>query len=75
MKRNEFENLKIGDIVVIKRGHDQGKKCKVIYIEREIDGCDSILLKAIDCEFKCSSWHSNRYLRLTGSHELDIYQK
>lgn len=74
MTRIEFQNLKIGDICVIKRGYDQGKKCKVVYIEDEIDGCDSILVKAIDCEFSQTATHTNRWLRLTNSHELDIHQ-
>lgn len=71
MNRIEFQNLKVGDICVIKRGHDQGKKCKVVYIEDEINGCDSILVKAIDGEFSQMT-HSNRWLRLTNSHSLDI---
>lgn len=71
MKRIEFQNLKVGDICVVKRGHDQGKRCRVVYVEHEIDGCDSILVKAIDCEFSTET-HTNRWLRLTGSHELDI---
>ena len=71
MKRTEFQNLKIGDICVIKRGHDQGKKCKVVYIEDENDECGSILVKAIDGEFSTMT-HSNRWLRLTDWHALDI---
>lgn len=71
MKRIEFQNLKVGDICVIKRGYDQGKRCKVVYIEDEIDGCDTILVKCIDDTFSQKT-HSNRYLRLTSSHELDI---
>lgn len=71
MKRIEFQNLKVGDICVIKRGHDQGKRCKVVYIEDEIDGCDTILVKCIDDTFSQMT-HSNRHLRLTSSHELDI---
>ena len=71
MTRTEFQCLKIGDICVIKRGHDQGKKCKVIYIEDEIDACDCILVKALDCEFSTIANH-NRWLRLTSSRELDI---
>ncbi len=71
MKRIEFQNLKVGDICVIKRGYDRGKKCKVVYIEDEIDGYDAILVKCIDGIFSQKT-HSNQYLRLTNSHELDI---
>lgn len=72
MTRIQFQNLKIGDICVFKRGHDQGKKCEVVYIEDWIIGCDAILVKAIDCEFAQTAGHTNRWLRLTGSHELDL---
>jgi ribosomal protein L24 len=71
MTRIEFQNLKVGDMCVIKRGHDQGKKCRVVYIEDEIDGCDTIVVKAVDCEFSQKT-HSNRYHRLLNSHELDV---
>lgn len=71
MNRTEFQNLKVGDTCVIKRGHDEGKKCTVVYIEDEINGCDAILVRALDCEFSIKT-HTNRWHRLTNSHELDV---
>lgn len=67
MKRIEFETLKTGDIVVLKRGRDEGKKAEVVYIED-----DSILLRSMPGEiFKAISRH-NAKLKLTHWREIDF---
>lgn len=71
MTRKEFENLKIGDICVMKIGDDKGKKCEVVYIEDDIDGCDSILVRVMDQEFTSRN-NGNRWLKLTRAMALDV---
>lgn len=66
MTRNEFENLKVGEFVKIRRGHDKDLVCKVLYIE-----CDSVLIKAPRGVF-FKAINTNKRLRLTGWSELDI---
>lgn len=68
MKRCDFQDLRINDICVFKRGHDTGKKCKVIFIEDE-----SILVKSVDSSFYGFN-NGNKNLKLTGWHELDLYK-
>lgn len=66
MKREEFNNLKIGDICVVKRGHDRGKKVIVRYIEDE-----QIVIKDLDNK-PLRNVNGYTVLRLTGWRELDI---
>lgn len=69
MKREEFNNLKIGDICVIKRGHDKGNKCMVMFKEDE-----TILIKTLEGPLSVIT-HSNRKFRLTNMREIDTYSK
>ena len=67
MKREEFNNLKIGDICVIKRGHDKDNKCMVMFKEDE-----TILIKTLEGSLSAIT-HSNRKFRLTNMREIDTY--
>lgn len=68
MTDSEYENLKVGDICVFKRGRDKNKKCSVLYIVDK-----TILVRAINnVEFDAVG--TNRKIRLSGTHELDIVQ-
>ena len=69
MNNQQFENLKVGDRCVMKRGRDEGIICEVRYIEN-----DSILVRPVDDSvFRAVA--TNKKLRLTGWRELDIIQK
>ena len=72
MTRKEFQELLVGDICVFNSGYDKGKKCEVVYIEDNIDGCDSILVKFVDQEFDSRSTNGNRWLKLTRAMALDV---
>lgn len=72
MTRIEFQNLAVGDICVFKSGYDKGKKCEVVYIEDNVDGCDSILVRFVDQEFDARSTNGNRWLKLTRAMALDV---
>lgn len=66
MKRNEFNNLKIGDICVIKRGLEAARKVIIRYIESE-----QIVIAALDGKrLKTSTGYT--MLKVTGWHELDV---
>lgn len=66
MNKQQFENLKVGDRCVIKRGLDKGIICEVRYIEN-----DSILVRPVDDSiFRAIG--TNKKLRLTSWRELDI---
>jgi len=66
MNTQQFENLKIGDLCVIKRGRDKGVLCEIRYIED-----NSILVRAVgDSIFEAVD--VNKKLRLTSWRELDI---
>jgi len=66
MNREQFNKLKVGDICVIKRGHDKGKICTVLYIKN-----DSILIEAQEgTSFQAID--TNQKLRLTRFYEVDI---
>lgn len=68
MNKEQFNKLKVGDICVIKRGHDAGKICTVLYIKN-----DSILIEAEEgTSFKAIN--TNQKLRLTRYYEVDIKQ-
>ena len=67
MTRAEFEKLKVGQLVVIKRGHDEGKTVRVIHIED-----DTILIKIVDDFLEFRAINTNRKIRLTSWKELDI---
>lgn len=67
MKKVDYENLKIGDICMIKRGHDKGKKCEVLWKENE-----TVLLRCLDETFKTIT-HTNKNFRLTNVREIDTY--
>ena len=66
MNKQQFENLKVGDRCVIKRGLDKGILCEVRYIEN-----DSILVRPVD-DSVFRAIGTNKKLRLTSWHELDI---
>lgn len=68
MNKQQFENLKVGDRCVMKRGRDEGIICEVRYIEN-----DSILVRPVD-DSVFRAVGTNKKLRLTGWHELDIIQ-
>jgi hypothetical protein len=64
MTRKDFENLKVGDSVVVRRGHDEGVLCKIRFIED-----NSVLIEAPkDRDFKAIN--TPKRLRLTMWHEL-----
>ena len=71
MTRIQYENLKVGDMCVINKGHDEGKKVEVVYIEDKIDECESILVRAVNCELSQIT-HNNKWLRLTDWRQLNI---
>lgn len=66
MKREQFEALRVGDIVVIRRGMDKGKKAEVVYIEDRY-----VLLRAMPGEVFLLTNQPPRPLRLTGFPEID----
>lgn len=68
MNKQQFENLKVGDRCVMKRGRDEGIICEVRYIEN-----DSILVRPVD-DSVFRAVGTNKKLRLTGWSELDIIQ-
>jgi len=69
MNKQQFENLKVGDRCVMKRGRDNGIICEVRYIEN-----DSILVRPVD-DSVFRAIGTNKKLRLTGWRELDPYSK
>lgn len=72
MTVNEYQNLKIGDLVVIKGGRDDGITCKVVYIDYDLflkgkrrnNQGSAILVKSIDKEFNNWNGVHNKRLRL-----------
>ena len=69
MTKSEYENLKVGDLVVFRRGHDEGKLGTVLFKKHEqilVESTDGKKFKSIGC---------NKPMRLTGFHEIDIFQK
>ena len=68
MNKQQFENLKVGDRCIMKRGRDKGIICEVRYVEN-----DSALVRPVnDSVFRAVG--TNKKLRLTGWRELDIIQ-
>ena len=65
MKVKDFEKLNIGDICVIKRGHDKNKKCEVLWKEDLY-----VLVKSLDGVFKTTN-NDNSKFRLTTSTQID----
>lgn len=66
MNRKQFENLKVGDLCVVRRGRDKDVLCEVRYIED-----NSILIRPVkNVDFKAIG--TNKKLRLTSWYELDI---
>ena len=70
MTREQFKNLKIGDVCKLRQGYSKGMRGTVKYID-EVDGIGYVLLKAID-EFSVQGVCSNRYFRLTNFRDLII---
>ena len=70
MTREEFNNLKIGDICKLRRGYNEGVRGTVVYVD-EVDGIGYVLLKALD-EFSVQGACSNRHFRLTNFRDLII---
>ena len=67
MTKSEYENLKVGDLVVFRRGHDEGKIGTVLFKKHEqilVESTDGKKFKSIGC---------NKPIRLTGFHEIDIF--
>ena len=69
MNTKDYENLKVGDSCICKRGHDKGKKCEVVFKE---DG--TVLLKTLDKPFSQIT-HTNPKFRLTNWREIDIIKE
>ena len=71
MKRAEFDNLKVGDLCVVKGKYDNGRIVTVRYIEDEM-----IVIKAVDGEcFHDPVGIKNKKLKMTGWHWLDVMPK
>lgn len=68
MTLTDFDYLRFGDCVRIKRGRDLGRKCVVLYIDT-IDGC--ILVRSLDNK-PFNEKNHNRRLKLTSWREVDI---
>ena len=66
MKHEQFEALKVGDIVVLRRGLDQGRKAEVVYIEDPY-----LLIRSIDGKPFLVTNQPPRPLRLTGFAEVN----
>ena len=66
MNREQFNKLKIGDKCIVKRGHDKGKICIVLYIKN-----NSVLIEAEEGT-KFQAVATNQRLRLTSYYEIDI---
>lgn len=65
MTKSEYENLKVGDHVVFRRGHDGGRTGVVLFKKDEqilVESTDGKGFKAIGC---------SKAMRLTGFHEID----
>ena len=65
MKKSEYENLKVGDRIVFRRGHDEGRTGIVLFKKHEqilVESTDGKNFKSIGC---------NKPMRLTGFHEID----
>ena len=66
MKVKDFEKLQIGDLCIIKRGHDNNKKCEVLWKEDSY-----VLLKSLDGVFKTVNNDNSRF-RLTTLTQIDM---
>ena len=69
MTKTEYDNLKVGDRVVFRRGHDEGRTGIVLFKKHEsvlVEASDSRKFKAIGC---------NKPLRLTGYHEINLLHR
>ena len=66
MKHEQFEALKVGDIVVLRRGLDQGRKAEVVYIEDPY-----LLIRSVDGKPFLVTNQPPRPLRLTGFSEVN----
>lgn len=66
MKHEQFEALKVGDIVVLRRGLDQGRKAEVVYIEDPY-----LLIRSVDGKPFLVTNQPPRPLRLTGFAEVN----
>lgn len=66
MTRDQFSNLKVGDMCEIIRGHDAGRQCQVAYIEGE-----SVLVRSADGRRFDAMTQYGR-LRLTSWRELKL---
>lgn len=65
MKKSEYEKLKVGDRIVFRRGHDEGRTGIVLFKKHEqilVESTDGKNFKSIGC---------NKPMRLTGFHEID----
>lgn len=69
MRIDDYKKLKVGDVCICKRGHDKGKKCKIVFKEDE-----TVLLKTLDEPFSQRT-HTNPSFRLTSFREIDIIEK
>ena len=66
MKHEQFEALTVGDIVVLRRGLDQGRKAEVVYIEDPY-----LLIRSVDGKPFLVTNQPPRPLRLTGFAEVN----
>jgi hypothetical protein len=64
MTRDQFKKLKVGDICVIIKGRDEGRRCQVAYIEG-----DAVLVRSDDGR-RFDSMTKYARLRLTSWREL-----
>lgn len=69
MTRVQFDNLKVGDMCKIFRGHDAERLCEVAYIEG-----DCVLVRSADGRYFKSSANHGR-LRLMNWRELTLVDK
>lgn len=67
MTHAEFQELKHGDICVIRTGSNKDKKCRVVYID---DHTETILIKPLPND-RFLNW-DNPHIHLTGWRNLEV---
>lgn len=70
MTREEFKNLKIGDVCSLRQGYSKGMRGTVVYKD-EVEDIGYVLLKALD-EFSVQGVASNRFFRLTSFRDVIV---
>lgn len=66
MNREQFNKLRVGYKCIVKRGHDKGKICTVLYIKN-----NSVLIETEE-GVQFQAINTNQKLRLTNYYEIDI---